>query len=68
MIGHVFKVIDSPTAIRYFLVAIDDVNVATQEVRKKVGNQVAIDSRPLTNGVCDYLGISDGQIHQWGPT
>ena len=66
MLGHVFEVIDSPTAIRYFLVAIDDVDVSAYAVTGVGANRVEIESHPFTQVVRDYLGIANGQIHRRG--
>ncbi len=65
MAGHMFKVIDSPSTVRWYLVSIDDVNEATVKIRSVVGDSVELDSRPMTDQVFEFVGMKADSIQQW---
>lgn len=65
MTGFMFKVIDDPSTVRWYLVAIGNYSGAEMRVRAIVGNSVELDSRPMPQGVFEFLGMSAGQVLQW---
>lgn len=65
MIGHMFKITDSPSTVRWYLVAIEDEQDATNAIRGVVGDSVDVDSRLMPPQVFEFLGLDAGSIQQW---
>jgi hypothetical protein len=60
-----FKVIESPTCVRWFLVAISDLNEAENALRVTVGQDVTLENRQMPTQVFDFLNMTTDETRQW---
>jgi hypothetical protein len=65
MTGHVFIVIHSTESVEWYHVAIEDQSEAEIEVRKSVGQDVKVDSRPLPSQVLEARDMKVGEVKKW---